>query len=97
MLRLAVGNRSQWCSVGEGFKIIVVVETKDAYEKLDLPLLNRFEKQMLRASDALEDDSKAKQRLALLEAYVEETEAGTYHYITFCVILETCIIYLECC
>jgi len=57
MLRLAVGNRSQWCSVGDGFKIVVVVEAKDAYERLDLPLLNRFEKQVLRAADVLEDEA----------------------------------------
>ncbi|KAH9260003.1 hypothetical protein BASA81_001775 [Batrachochytrium salamandrivorans] len=78
MLRLAVGNRSQWCSVGDGFKIVVVVETKDAYEKLDLPLLNRFEKQMLRPTDALMMDANAMFKLTKLHEYVLEieTESG---------------------
>lgn len=29
-------------------RVVVVVETADAYEKLDAPLLNRFEKQVCR-------------------------------------------------
>lgn len=43
-LRLAIGARSQLCPVEDGFRIIVVVEKDHAYENLDLPLLNRFEK-----------------------------------------------------
>jgi hypothetical protein len=53
MLRLAIGSRSQLCNVADGFKIIVVVEQEHAYRTLDLPLLNRFEKQVLCASDVL--------------------------------------------
>ena len=41
-LRLAMGPRSQLCPVREGFKLIVIVQENQAYENLDLPLLNRF-------------------------------------------------------
>jgi hypothetical protein len=47
MLRLAIGARSQLCYVDDAFKIVVVVEQDHAYNDLDLPLLNRFEKQVL--------------------------------------------------
>ena len=47
MLRVAVGMRSALCPVHDDFKLICVVEDEHAYEKLDLPLLNRFEKQRL--------------------------------------------------
>lgn len=47
MLRLALGPRSQLCSVEPGFKLIVIVPQLQAYDSLDLPLLNRFEKQVL--------------------------------------------------
>ena len=50
MLRLAIGSRSQLCAVEKGFKIVVVVEQGHAYDNLDLPLLNRFEKQLLGAT-----------------------------------------------
>ena len=53
MLRLAIGSRSQLCHVSDGFKIIVIVEQIHAYRKLDLPLLNRFEKQILCSNDIL--------------------------------------------
>lgn len=41
-LRLAMGSRSQLCPVREGFKLIVIVQQNQAYDSLDLPLLNRF-------------------------------------------------------
>jgi hypothetical protein len=47
MLRLAIGTRSQLCPVATGFRIIVIVDSTRAYRDLDLPLLNRFEKQLL--------------------------------------------------
>jgi hypothetical protein len=47
MLRLAVGTRSQLCPVGDGFKVVLVVEEEHALKNLDLPLLNRFEKQLM--------------------------------------------------
>ncbi|KAK3256804.1 hypothetical protein CYMTET_34083, partial [Cymbomonas tetramitiformis] len=53
MLRLAVGARSQLCPVAQGFKLVVVVEQQQAYEQLDLPLLNRFEKQVLTHAEVL--------------------------------------------
>ena len=54
MLRLAIGSRSQLCQVADGFKIIVIVEQTHAYYSLDLPLLNRFEKQVLCHDDVLQ-------------------------------------------
>ena len=63
MLRLAIGTRSQLCQVADGFKVIVVVEQRHAYDKLDLPLLNRFEKQLLCA----EQVASAQQQLVVDE------------------------------
>ena len=51
MLRLAIGSKSQMCPVMDGFKIIAIIEKEHAYNDLDLPLLNRFEKQILDLSD----------------------------------------------
>ena len=56
MLRLAIGFKSQLCPVAPSFRIIVVVEEKHAVENLDLPLLNRFEKQTLHSEDVLSVD-----------------------------------------
>lgn len=53
LLRLAIGPRSHLCEVGDGFRLIVVVDQQHAYDSLDLPLLNRFEKQVLRPVDML--------------------------------------------
>jgi hypothetical protein len=53
MLRLAIGARSQLCPVADGFRVIVIAEQNHAYKNLDLPLLNRFEKQLLLAFDLL--------------------------------------------
>ena len=53
MLRLAIGSRSQLCTVADSFKIVVIVEQDHAYRNLDLPLLNRFEKQVFCATDVL--------------------------------------------
>eukprot|EP01062_Namystynia_karyoxenos_P054291 TRINITY_DN4457_c1_g1_i1.p1 TRINITY_DN4457_c1_g1~~TRINITY_DN4457_c1_g1_i1.p1 ORF type:complete len:3111 (+),score=983.00 TRINITY_DN4457_c1_g1_i1:397-9729(+) len=61
MLRLAIGARSQLCPVQEGFRIVVVAEAEHAYTNLDLPLLNRFEKQVLNFVDCL---SPEQQKLA---------------------------------
>ena len=51
MLRLAMGSKSQLCPVHDDFKLVLIVDQQHAYEQLDLPLLNRFEKQVLHASD----------------------------------------------
>ncbi|CAE7238243.1 RNF213 [Symbiodinium microadriaticum] len=56
MLRLALGPRSQLCPVEKGFKLIVIVDQQQAYDSLDLPLLNRFEKQVLFPSDLLRSE-----------------------------------------
>jgi MoxR-like ATPase len=58
MLRLAIGSRSQLCPVDRGFKVIVITEQEHAYTQLDLPLLNRFEKQLFRPVDVLNHEQK---------------------------------------
>ena len=58
LLRLAIGSRSQLCLVKDTFKIIVIVEQDHAYRNLDLPLLNRFEKQLLTHTDILTHTQK---------------------------------------
>ena len=73
MLRVAVGMRSALCTVHDDFKLICIVEARHAYEKLDLPLLNRFEKQLLNAMDVL---SAPQIRLVdYLQDFVEECSA----------------------
>ena len=69
MLRLAIGSRSQLCPVEEGFRIVVVAEQKHADENLDLPLLNRFEKQSLNFRDCL--NAEQLELCKLIEAWVE--------------------------
>jgi hypothetical protein len=61
LLRLAMGSKSQLCPVHDNFKLIVVVQQSHAYDHLDLPLLNRFEKQVLAPRDLL--TSKISQQL----------------------------------
>ena len=51
MLRLAIGARSQLCTVNRGFKIVVITSSQEAYTRLDAPFLNRFEKQFLDPRD----------------------------------------------
>ena len=53
LLRLAIGSRSSLCPVKEGFRIIVIAEQEYAYRELDLPLLNRFEKQIMSSNEVL--------------------------------------------
>eukprot|EP01012_Entosiphon_sulcatum_P048333 TRINITY_DN6681_c0_g4_i1.p1 TRINITY_DN6681_c0_g4~~TRINITY_DN6681_c0_g4_i1.p1 ORF type:complete len:5149 (+),score=717.09 TRINITY_DN6681_c0_g4_i1:781-15447(+) len=67
MLRLAVGMRSQLCPVVEGFKVVVIVDQHDAYTRLDLPLLNRFEKQVLLPSAEDGDLLGPSQKAVLIE------------------------------
>jgi hypothetical protein len=57
MLRLAIGASSQLCPVDSKFKLIVIVNREEAYERLDVPLLSRFEKQWMTAPDAIEPNS----------------------------------------
>ena len=58
MLRLALGPRSQLCPVADEFKLIIIVNKYHAYDNLDLPLLNRFEKQVFEPDDVLNQDLK---------------------------------------
>jgi len=44
--RLAFGANSELCEVDPGFRLIVIVDAQDVH-RLDPPLLNRFEKQIL--------------------------------------------------
>jgi hypothetical protein len=70
LLRLAMGSKSQLCPVHDNFKLIVVVQQSHAYESLDLPLLNRFEKQVLAPKDLLCSED-ALYLLASLDAWCE--------------------------
>ncbi|KAJ9458845.1 hypothetical protein DIPPA_15027 [Diplonema papillatum] len=76
MLRLAIGSRSQLCPVEDGFKIVVVAETAHAHENLDLPLLNRFEKQILNFADCLDSEQVARveELTEWVDAVVSETD-----------------------
>eukprot|EP00755_Sulcionema_specki_P009898 Sspe_Gene.44944::Locus_22125_Transcript_2_2_Confidence_0.500_Length_15952::g.44944::m.44944 len=67
MLRLAIGARSQLCPVADGFRIVVVAEQSHAYDNLDLPLLNRFEKQVLFFTDCLAEHHR--KHLAALDEW----------------------------
>ena len=69
MLRLAIGARSQLCPVEEGFRVVVIAEQEHAYTKLDLPLLNRFEKQVLSAADMVDVYERA--IVSKLEAWAD--------------------------
>ena len=42
-----------------GFRIVVIVDRVEAYQNLDLPLLNRFEKQLLTAREVLTPAQRA--------------------------------------
>ncbi|KAL1512226.1 hypothetical protein AB1Y20_005488 [Prymnesium parvum] len=53
LLRLAIGSRSQLCVCHDAFKVVVIVEERHAHERLDLPLLNRFEKQLFTPEQAI--------------------------------------------
>lgn len=52
-VRLAFGTHSRLCPIHPAFRVVVVVEKVDAYERLAPPLLNRFEKQVLERADVL--------------------------------------------
>ena len=45
-VRLALGKHSRLCPVHDDFRVIVVVDCEDAFNRLAPPLLNRFEKQV---------------------------------------------------
>ena len=54
-VRLAYGSHSRLCPIHRDFRVIVVVDIVDAYNRLAPPLLNRFEKQVLERKDVLTD------------------------------------------
>lgn len=58
MLRLAIGARSQLCPMAENFKLLVLVDQEQAFKQLDVPFLNRFEKQLLQPADLLPPDRR---------------------------------------
>eukprot|EP00392_Amoebophrya_sp_AT5.2_P009963 g9994.t1 len=71
MLRIAIGPRSQLCPVhADGFRIVTIVERTHAYEKLDLPLLNRFEKQTLGYRDVVDEAAFARAKAYVAEVAV---------------------------
>jgi len=71
LLRLAIGARSQLCVCHPHFRLLVVVEADHAYSKLDLPLLNRFEKQVLTAVEVLQTPAE-RAACAELRAWVDK-------------------------
>eukprot|EP01052_Picozoa_sp_SAG31_P062863 SAG31_NODE_21823_length_540_cov_0.671202_1_plen_177_part_01 len=85
MLRLAIGSRSQLCFAEDSFKLIAVVEQNHAYDSLDLPLLNRFEKQILTADTLL--NTSQRQLLECIQMWaneiLDETELRGFHRV-FC-------------
>ena len=85
LLRLAIGSRSSLCQVAHGFRIIVIVEKEYAYRSLDLPLLNRFEKQILTPANALYRRSMktVEQLSAWAEEILEETSLPSKQHV-FC-------------
>eukprot|EP00954_Amorphochlora_amoebiformis_P012796 1002248-Amorphochlora_amoeboformis.AAC.1 len=52
-VRLAFGTASRLCEIHRSFRVIVIVEKIDAYNRLAPPLLNRFEKQVMERSSLL--------------------------------------------
>jgi hypothetical protein len=70
MLRLAIGTRSQLCPCAAGFRIIVIVGETKCYQSLDLPLLNRFEKQLFATYDLL--GPKQRNAAHALQRWIED-------------------------
>lgn len=52
-VRIAFGSYTKLCPLHRSFRVVVVVEKKEAYTKLAPPLLNRFEKQVFERNDVL--------------------------------------------
>ncbi|CAE7897813.1 RNF213 [Symbiodinium microadriaticum] len=76
LLRLAIGARSQLCSMAPSFKLLVLVDQDQAFRQLDVPFLNRFEKQLAEPTELL--DPARQPLLAKLQAWAEvlALEAG---------------------
>ncbi|CAE7456062.1 RNF213, partial [Symbiodinium sp. CCMP2456] len=69
LLRLAIGARSQLCSMAPSFKLLVLVDQDQAFRQLDVPFLNRFEKQLVEPTELL--DPARQPLLAKLQAWAE--------------------------
>ena len=68
--RVALGAYSNpMCQVNDGFRCIVLID-EDKVDYQDPPFLNRFEKQVLRFSDVLNDDQR--DVITKLQCWVEE-------------------------
>ncbi|XP_028413413.1 E3 ubiquitin-protein ligase rnf213-alpha-like, partial [Dendronephthya gigantea] len=68
--RVALGaNSNPMCYVNDGFRCIVLVD-QDKVDYSDPPFLNRFEKQLLRFSDVLNENQK--EIIEELESWVEQ-------------------------
>lgn len=79
-LRLAIGKRSQLCPVHDRFRIIAVAEQEHAYRNLDLPLLNRLEKQLLKHTDLCTERNKGGELDALsawMQIVLDECGGGS--------------------
>ena len=85
LLRLAIGSRSSLCPVEDGFRIIVIAEQQYAYSELDLPLLNRFEKQIFSPTHVLGKvmRSVAESVNQWVENILSETTLSSYQQV-FC-------------
>ena len=77
-MRIAFGAQSRLCCVDPRFKCIVIVEQHDAYNSLPPPLLNRFEKHVLRRCDVVDqaDPETAKVLRQLAEFAARFASAG---------------------
>ena len=71
-VRLALGKHSRLCPVHDDFRVIVVVDCEDAFNRLAPPLLNRFEKQVLARRDLLNEQQSA---------ILEKLHAAVHSYI----------------
>eukprot|EP00656_Telonema_subtile_P027205 TRINITY_DN2923_c0_g1_i1.p1 TRINITY_DN2923_c0_g1~~TRINITY_DN2923_c0_g1_i1.p1 ORF type:complete len:2755 (-),score=765.54 TRINITY_DN2923_c0_g1_i1:91-8355(-) len=73
-VRLAFGTHSRLCPIQRGFRVVVVVEASDAYNRLAPPLLNRFEKQVLERRHLLQPHHNL--LVGRLTAFVQHIAAG---------------------
>ena len=52
-VRIAFGTYTKLCPIHRGFRVVVIVEKREAYTRLAPPLLNRFEKQVFERKNVL--------------------------------------------
>lgn len=72
MLRLAIGANSQLCPVDSRFKLVLICDSAEAYERLDVPLLSRFEKQVLNPSDCIAERTGQSLYWLMLRQWLED-------------------------